>query len=161
VAAEAVDLGDDVIAVHGVFDGIARNENITIHIGKGDIGNDEAVAILMENEATLDFVPGGGFLLDDFFGSGLGGGGRIASRAAEEEAPMGKFLDEAASLQLGEHLEEGAAVSFFHMEGAGELLDGDGVISKLKKTKDIIGAQGGGTRHGLALSGNDGPAAQF
>ena len=93
MAAEAVDLGDDVIAVHGVFDGIARNENITIHIGKGYIGNDEAVAILMENEAAFDFIAGGGFLLGDFFGSGLGGGGRIASRAAEEEAPMGKFLD--------------------------------------------------------------------
>src|SRR5208337_5514700 len=72
VAAQAIDLGDDVIAVHGVFDGVAWNENIAIHIGKGDIRNDEAVAILMENQAALDFVAGCRFLLDDFLGRGFG-----------------------------------------------------------------------------------------
>jgi hypothetical protein len=74
---------------------------------------------------------------------------------------VGKFLDEAASLQLGEHLEEWAAVTFFHMEGAGELLNGDRVISKLKKMKDIVGTQVGGARHGLALSVSEEAAAQF
>jgi len=162
VAAESVDLGDDVIAVHGVFDGVARNENVAIHIGKSDIRNDETVAILMENEAALDFVAGGGFLLDDFLGTRFGSGGGIALRAAEKEAPVGKFLDEAASLEFGEHLKEGAAVTFFHMEAAGKVLDGDGVISKLKKTKDIVGTQVGGTRrHGLALSVSEAAAAQF
>jgi hypothetical protein len=131
VAAEAVDLGDDVIAVHGVFHGVARNENVAIHIGKGDIRNDEAVAILMENEAALDFIAGGGLLLDDFLRRGFGNGGGIALRAAEKEASVGKFLDEAASLEFGEHLEEEVAVTFFHMEGAGKIFDGDGVISKL------------------------------
>jgi hypothetical protein len=150
-----------VIAVHGVFDGVARNENVAIHIGKGDIGNDEAVAILMENQAALDFVPGCRFLLDDFLGRGFGSGGRITLRTAEKVAPVGKFLDEAASLEFGEHLEEWAAVVFFHMEGAGELLDGDGVVSKLQKTKDIVGTQVGGARHGLALSVSEEAAAQF
>lgn len=131
VAAEAGDFGDDVIAVHGVFDGVARNEDVAIHIGKCDIGNDKAIAILMENEAALDFVARGGFLLDDSLGRGLGGGGGIASRAAEKEAPVGKFLDEAASLEFGEHLKEGAAVTFFHMEAAREVLEGDRVVSKL------------------------------
>lgn len=159
VAAEAVDLGDDVITVHGVFDGIARNEDVAIHIGESNIGNDEAVAILMENEAALDFIAGGGFLLDDFLGRGSGGG--IASRAAKKEAAVGKFLDEAASLEFGEHLEEEAAVAFFHMEGAGEVLEGNGVISKLQKTKDIVGTQVGGARHGLALSVSEAAAAQF
>ena len=161
VAAQAIDLGDDVVAVHGVFDGVARNENVAIHIGKGDIGNDEAVAILMENQAALDFVPGCRFLLDDFLGRGFGSGGRITLRTAEKVAPVGKFLDEAASLEFGEHLEEWAAVVFFHMEGAGELLDGDGVVSKLQKTKDIVGTQVGGARHGLALSVSEEAAAQF
>ena len=161
VAAEAVDLRDDVIAVHGVFDGVARNENVANHIGKGDIGNDKAVAILMENEAPLDFIAGSGFLLDDFLGSGFGSGGGIALRAAEKEAPVGKFLDEAASLEFGEHLEEGAAVAFFHVEGAGEILDGNGVVSKLKKTKDIVGTEVGGARHDLALSVSEGATAQF
>jgi len=147
--------------MHGVFDGVARNENVAIHVGKSDIGNDEAVAILMENEAALDFVAGSGFLLCDLLVRGLGSGGGITLRAAEKEASVGKFLDEAASLQFGEHLEERAAVTFFHMEGAGKILDGDGVISKLKKTKDIVGTQVGGARHGLALSVSEGAAAQF
>src|SRR5271157_2222023 len=130
VAAEAGNFSHDMIAVHGVFDGVARNENVAIHVGKSDIGNDKAVAILVENEAALDFITGRGFLLDDLLGRRFGSGGRIASRAAEKEAPVGKFLDEAASLEFGEHLEEGAAVTFFHMEGAGKVFDGNGVISK-------------------------------
>jgi hypothetical protein len=136
-----------VIAVHGVFDGVARNENVSIYIGKSDIGHDEAVAVLMENKAALDFVAGRGFLLDNLLGRGSGSGGGIALRTAEKKAPVGKFLDVTASLELGEHMEEGAAVTFFHMEGAGKLLDGDRVISKLKKTKDIVGTQVGGARH--------------
>jgi len=141
-----------VIAVHGVFDGVARNENVAVHVGKSDIGNDKAVAILVENEAALDFVAGRGFLLNDLLGRRFGNGGGIALRAAKQEAPVGKFLDEAASLEFGEHLEEGAAVTFFHMKGAGEILDGNGVVSKLKKTKDIVGIQVGGARHDLSLS---------
>ena len=148
VAAEAVDLGDDVIAVHGVFDGVARNENVAIHVGKSDVGNDEAVAILMQNKPALDFVAGGGFLLHDFLGRWFGSGGGIALRASEKEAPMGKFLDQTASLQFGKHLEKGAAATFFDVEAAGEVLNGDGVVSKLKKTKDIVGTQVGGARHG-------------
>jgi len=161
VAAKAVDLGDDVIAVHGIFDGVARNEDVAIHVGESDIGNNKAVAILMENEAALDFIAGGGFLLGDLLGRGFGSGGGIALRAAEKEAAVGKFLDEAASLEFGEHLEEEATVTFFHMEGAGKILDGDRVISKLKKTKDIVGTQVGRARHRLALSVSEGAATQF
>lgn len=161
VAAEAGNFSHDVIAVHGVFDGVAGNKNVAIHIGKSDIGNDKAVAILMENEAALDFVAGRGFLLDDLLGRRFGSGRGITSRAAKKEAPVGKFLDEAASLEFGEHLEEGATVTFFHMKGAGEVLDGNGVISKLKKTKDIVGTQVGGARHDLSLSVSEAGAAQF
>jgi len=47
------------------------------------------------------------------------------------------------------------------MEATREVLDGNGVISKLKKTKDIVGTQVGGARHGLALSVSEGDTAQF
>jgi len=92
----------------------------------------------MQNKAALDFIAGGGFLLHDFLRRGFGSGGGVALRAPEKEALAGKFLHQAARLQFGEHLEEGAAVTFFHVEGAGKVLDGDGVVSKLKKTKDIV-----------------------
>jgi len=64
-------------------------------------------------------------------------------------------------LEFGEHLEEGAAVTFFHMKGAGEILDGNGVVSKLKKTKDIVEIQVGGARHDLSLSVSEEAAVQF
>jgi len=150
-----------VIAVHGVFDGVARNEYVAIHVGKSNIGNDEAVAILMENQAALDLVTGGSFLLHDLLGRGFGGGGRVAPRAAKKEAAVGKFLDEAARLEFGEHLEKGAAAAFFHMESAGKVLDGDRVISKLKKTKDIVSTELRGARHCMALSVSEAGTAQF
>ena len=55
---------------------------------------------------------------------------------------MGELLDEAAFFEFFEHLEEGAAVVLFEVEGAGEVVEGDGVISKLKKTQDVIRAKG-------------------
>jgi len=143
VAAEAVDLRDDVIAVHGVFDGVARNENVANHIGKGDIGNDKAVAILMENEAPLDFIAGSGFLLDDFLGAGSGAGrDRVASGG--EGSARGKVPRRGRESGVWRASGGGAAVAFFHVEGAGEILDGNGVVSKLKKTKDIVGTEVGG-----------------
>ena len=91
----------------------------------------------------------------NFFGRLVRGRGRIATGAAKQETAMGKFLDEAAVLQFGEHLQEDVAVTFFHLEGAREVLDGDRVVSKLKKTKDIVEIQVGGARHNKALSGSD------
>ena len=161
VAAEAGNLSDDMITMHGIFDGVARDENIAIHVGKRNIRYNEAVAILMKNEAALDFVAGGGFLLDDFLWREFGSGCRIAMRASKKETPVGKLLNQAARLQFGEHLEERAAVIFFHLEGAGKVLDGDRVVSKLKKTKDIVGIQVGGARHSMALSVSEAGADQF
>jgi len=74
---------------------------------------------------------------------------------------VGKLLDKAASLQLGEHLEEGAAIGLSYTKGAGEIVNGDGVVPKLKKTKDIVGTQVGGPRHRVSLSVSAGAAAQF
>ena len=73
-AAKAGNFGDDVIAVHRVFDEVAGNEEIAVEIGDGDIGNDETVAILMEDEAAFDFVAGKGFVLREIVGGRLGSG---------------------------------------------------------------------------------------
>ena len=108
----------------------------------------------MKNEAALDFVAGSRFLLSDFFGRWFGSRGRITPRPAKQETTVGKFLNKAARLKFSEHLEEGTAVTFFHVEAAREILEGDRIISKLKKTKDIVEIQVGGARHSRALSGS-------
>ena len=135
--AEAGNFGDDVVAVHGVLDVIARNEKVAVEIGDGDVGHDEAVSVLMEHEAALDFVAGDRFVLGEFFRGWLCGGTRLrgrllrAGRLAEKKAAFGKLFDEAAFFQLGKHLEEGSAARFADLEGAGEVFEGSGAISKL------------------------------
>jgi hypothetical protein len=152
-SAEARDFGDDRVAMHGVFDAVARNENIAIDVAESDVGDNKAVAILMENEATTNFVVRCGFVLRNFLGGFLGSGapflgrrGRLG-RVAKEEATLGELLDEAAFFDFFEHLEEGAAVVLLEVEGAREVVEGDGVISKLKKTQDVIWTKGGFGRH--------------
>jgi hypothetical protein len=101
-AAEAGNFGDDVVAVHGVFDEVAGDEEIAVEIGDGDIGNDETVAVLMEDEAAFDFVAGESFVLRESIGGRLGrgpglcGGLLRAGSLAKKEAAVGKFFDEAA-----------------------------------------------------------------
>ena len=75
--AEAGNFGDHVIAVHGVFDEITRDEEIAVQIRNGNIGNDKTVAVLVENEAAFDFVAGNGFMLREFFGRWLLCGSRF------------------------------------------------------------------------------------
>jgi hypothetical protein len=126
-----------VVAVHRVFDEVAGDEKIAVEIGNGDVGNDEAVAVLVEDEAALDFVTRNGFVLRKIIGgrlrsgSGLRGWLRRAGRLMEKKAAVGKFFDEATLFEFGEHLEEGAAAGFLDLEGAGEVFDGSGSASKL------------------------------
>ncbi len=74
-------------------------------------------------------------------GFGFGSGVLRAGGFAEQEAIVGKFFNQAASFELGEHLEERVAGGFFDLERAGDVLKGDGTVSKLKKTKDVVGTQ--------------------
>jgi hypothetical protein len=123
--------------MHGVFDEVAGDEKVAVEIGDGDVGDDEAVAVLVENEAAFDFVAGKGFVLGKCFGGRLGrgpgfcGGLLRAGSLAEEEAAVGKFFDEAALFELGKHLKEGAAAGFPDLEGAGEVFEGDRAVFKL------------------------------
>ena len=56
----------------------------------------------------------------------------------EQEAAVGKLFDEAAFFQFGEHLKEGAAAGAANLEGAGEVFQRGGAVSKLQKTEDVI-----------------------
>src|SRR5258705_272638 len=77
-------------------------------VRRGKVRNDEAVAVLMEDEASFDFVAGNGFVLGEFIwgwrlGRGTLLGGRLlrAGSLGKKEAAVGKFFDEAAFLELG------------------------------------------------------------
>jgi hypothetical protein len=120
-----------VIAVHGVFDEIARDKKIAVEIRNGDVGDNEAVAVLVEDEASFDFVAGDGLVLREFSGREFLRGARLqgwlllgAGSLAEEESVVGKLFDEAAFFEFGEHLEEGAAAGAANLEGAGEIFEG-------------------------------------
>ncbi len=58
-AAAAQNFDEDMVAVHGVLDGVARNEDVAVELGHGRVGNDEAVAVMVENEAAGDFITSG------------------------------------------------------------------------------------------------------
>src|SRR5208282_6277844 len=67
-AAEARDFGDDGVAVHSVFYMIARDKDVAVHVGQSHIRDHETEAILMKDQAALDFVARGGFVLRKFLG---------------------------------------------------------------------------------------------
>jgi len=98
LAAQARDASDDVIAVHGVVNVIARDEEIAVEIRNGDIGNNEAVTIVVKHQAAGNFVARRSLLLRGLLlrdgGVVVRGGGFVV--AAEDEARMGEFFDEAA-----------------------------------------------------------------
>lgn len=54
-----------------------------------------------------------------------------AGSLPKKEAAVGKFFDQAALFELGEHLEEGAAAGSPDLEGAREVFQGSGPVSKL------------------------------
>ena len=136
-SAEPGNFGDDVIAVHGVLDEVARDEEIAVEIRNSDIGDDETVTVLMEDEAAFYFVTGNDFVLGEIVGGRLRRGALLRVRLlrsgslAKKEAALGKFFDEAALFELGEHLKERAAAGSADLERAGEIFQGGRSVSKL------------------------------
>src|SRR2546425_165044 len=55
-AAQTLDLCKNMIAVHGVLDGVAGDENITVEIRHGGIRHDEAVAVVVKDQAAFYFI---------------------------------------------------------------------------------------------------------
>jgi hypothetical protein len=117
-AAEAGDFGDDGIAVHGVFNLIARDEDVAVNVGKSDFRDDEAVTVLMVDEAAAYFVAGDSFVLREFLGSGSGGRScSISFFTTKEVTAVRKFLDQAAFLEASEHLLKDLTLALFDLEG--------------------------------------------
>jgi hypothetical protein len=142
-AAQALNLYYNVIAVHGVLDGVARNEDVTIELRHGRIGNHETVAVVVKNEAAFDFVMTGQLL-----GAARDVQGRFLVRrvtfrlsAREAVSSAGQLFDGAALFELGEHFEERAIVGLFQVQALGDFGGGRGSASNLQKTQYVIGAQ--------------------
>src|SRR5216684_1254229 len=55
-AAQTLNLCENVVAVHGVLDGVGRNEDVAVELGYGRIGHDEAVTVVVKDQATFDFI---------------------------------------------------------------------------------------------------------
>src|SRR5258708_5911215 len=55
-AAQTLDLCQDVVAVHGVLDGVGRDEDVAVELRHGGIRNDEAVTVVVKNQAAFDFI---------------------------------------------------------------------------------------------------------
>src|SRR5712692_1728559 len=151
--AGALNSRENVVPVHGIFDGIARDENVAVQVWHRGLRHDEAVAVVVENEPAL-------YLLAVRKGrargmlclAGLGSlAGRIPFRFPGGEAvpPAGQLFDGAAFFELREHFEQWPAVGFLQMESASDLLSGGGFSSNLQKTQYIIGAQVYGAWHGV------------
>jgi hypothetical protein len=121
--------------MHGVFNVVARNEEVAIDVRKSDVGNNEAVAVVMQDETAANFIARGGFVLGNFFGgfgrNGTSLLGRQLGSPKEEEPAVRKLLDETAFLEFLEHVQEGAAVILPKAERVREIIDGHRVMSKL------------------------------
>jgi hypothetical protein len=143
-AAEALNLRQNVIAVHRVSDAVAWDENIAVELRHRRIRHDEAVAVVMKNQSPFHFmaiherrglrrprgVPGR-FLAQRLL---------FSLAAWEAVSSAGEFLDGAALFELGKHLEQRAVVVLFQMEFLRYLAYGCGFASNLQKTQYVIRA---------------------
>src|SRR6266581_491813 len=55
-AAQTLDSCQNMIAVHGVLNGVARDENIAVELRHGGIRHNEAVAVVVKNQAAFYFI---------------------------------------------------------------------------------------------------------
>src|SRR5713226_10768381 len=55
-AAQTLDLCQHLVAVHGVLDGVAWNENVAVEVRHGRIRHDEAVAVVVKDQAAFYFI---------------------------------------------------------------------------------------------------------
>jgi hypothetical protein len=114
-AANSLDFGEDMVAMHGVFDVGTGDEEVAIELRDGRVGNDEAITVMMEDEAAFDFVTCGDRAAR---GAGLAGLARllrgllIGFAPGELVAATGEFFDGTVFFELIEHALEGAGVGF-------------------------------------------------
>jgi hypothetical protein len=143
-AAQMLDFCKNVIAVHGVLDGIAGDEDVAVELRHGRIGHHEAIAVVVKNEAAFYFVAASERrrlgAARRVFGRFLTGRVPFGFAAREAVSSAWQFLDGAVLFELGKHFEEPAIVGLFQVEALGDLGGGCGRASNLQKTQYVIGA---------------------
>src|SRR5260370_1384430 len=103
-----------MITVDGVLNGVARDENVDGERRHGGIRHNEAVAVVVKNQAAFYFIT-------TREGRGLGTLQRVLGRflcrrllfrlaVREAVSSPWQFLDGAALFELGKHFEQGAIV---------------------------------------------------
>jgi len=121
--------------VHGIFNLVARNENVAVDVRQRHVGHNEPIPIRMVNQAAADFVTRRCFVLRNLFGCGCGRrtgrGRRVALGASQQEPLVRQRFHQPAFLQLGQHSQQRAAVTFFHMQRPRQLLQRHRIIPKL------------------------------
>src|SRR6266446_1570327 len=58
-AAQTLNLRQNMIAVHGVSNGVGWDENVAVELRHGRTRHHEAVAVVVEHETALDFITTG------------------------------------------------------------------------------------------------------
>jgi hypothetical protein len=132
-----------MIAMHGVFNGVARDEHVAVELRNRNIRNNETVAVVMENQPSFYFVAirerrlGGlvQWLLASF------AAGRVALRLAAWKSvpPAWDFLNGAALFEFRKHFEQRAGICLFELESLDDFGGGCGFAPKLQKTQYVIG----------------------
>ena len=112
--------------MHGVLDGVRGNEHVAVKLGDGDVRNDEAVTIRVQDEAARQFIAAGGRGLGNLVRSGSGrprSGKLLFGLAARQTVPTpGQFLDGAALFELREHFMQGPGVRLPEMKTFGDFV---------------------------------------
>jgi hypothetical protein len=107
----------------------------------GRCGDDEAVAIVVQDKAAFDFVAGHGVVRG--FGRGFIGpppGLRqwlffSGLSLGEAVTAAGEFFDGVTFFELGKDFEQGAAIGFSQVQTAGDIIGGGGFAFNLQKTQ--------------------------
>jgi hypothetical protein len=134
-----------MIAVHGVLDGVARDENIAVELRHRRIRDDEAIAIVVKNQTSFDLraiherrgLSRADRALERSFARS-----RLFQFAVREAVPSaGQFLNGATLPERCKHLEERPIVGFLEMETLRDFIRGRGLASNLQKTQYVIGTK--------------------
>src|SRR5712692_463589 len=103
-AAHALDLCHHLLAVHGVLDGVAWDENIAVEVRHRGIRHDEAIAVVVKDQASFYFITTrerrGLRMARRVVGLFLAGRLLFRLAAREPVSPARQFLDGAALLEL-------------------------------------------------------------